>query len=322
MTDIVTKTRVVEVVARGKQGPKGLDSVELAGDRAYSKSGYVGGNLPIIARVSTTEISIGGGVFSYKDLTDPLNILSTSKTFEGVSVYTMVTIPPALIAYIYLDVSDMTIKEVGIQPSIKSNSWVYLGNVDYDNGDIFVNSFIETAYSLEITSNSLLLSSGNFNLSGLDYYGKGGLLLGHTEGTGIRIGASTATNPADPDRALSAVDSVALVVKAYTNSLGALVIDTSSNAVDPTMFSDKGVLTTVAADRWTVQYLYHFYGSDVVVIYYGTKDHKDLDRALAAITSPLDIHGVTKEAVLRSAIVVRGGATDLTLDTDALIFNK
>ncbi len=71
-----------------------------------------------------------------------------------------------------------------------------------------------------------------------------------------------------------------------------------------------------------MQYLYHFYGSDTTFVYYGTKEHGDEEKAIASIvTPPLDVHQITKEATFRSAIVIRGGATDLTDIADAIILN-
>ncbi len=312
----------VGVIALWEDKQVALKEDTVEGDRAYTKSGYIGGSLPTISRVSPTTISIGGGTFNYEDLTDTLNIKHITKTLSPILTYTLTTLPAELIAYIYLDVSTMTIIESDTVPAVKVNDWVYLGNVDFDAGDIMTNSFIETAFSNSNTMNSLLFSRGDYNLDGNNYYGKGGLVLGHTAGLGIRVGGNTSVDVTDPDRVKTNLDSIAFVVRAHTDTSSNLVINIDPSTLDPTQYSKNGVLKSVSSNKWTIQYLYHFYGSDVVLVYYGTKTYSDSEKATAAIISPpIDIHKIRKEAAFRSAIVIRGGAVELSLTTDALIYN-
>lgn len=340
---------LIEVLVEGLQGPKGVGGNLPAGGAAGQvaaknsgedydvvwadlpitetgqlpmKSGYLGGDLPIISRVSPTSISIGGGVFTYLN-TESLPAISVEeKVFAGVTEFTLTSSPLALIAYIYLDVGTLQIVEAQVEPSAKDVDWVYLGNIDYASGDISANPIVETAYSAGSTYSSIAFSHGNYNLRGCKYYGKLGLSLGHTAGLGIRVGGNTIANPRDPDRVPTTEDAISFLVRAYTNEVGDLVISSSPNEIDPTMYSDKGVLKSVGESKWTVQYLYHFYGSDVALVYYGTKLHVDEEKALASIiVPPLDVHGVTKEASFRAIIVVRGGATNLNDPLDANILS-
>ena len=287
-----------------------------------TQSGYLGGQIPIISRLNSTDISIGGGIFNYFNDVDTTNIVEETKIFTGISSLTLTTAPPNVIAYIYLDLVDLTIKETINIPAIEPNSWVYLGNVDFDSGDIIANSFIETAYSPPATSKSLMFSHGDYNLMGCDYYGVGLLSLGHTEGIGVRLGGNTSVNLNDPDRVTSAADSISIVVRTYINESGELILDYNSSDIDPSNYSKNGVLTPVKAAKWSIQYLYHFYGSDVALVYYGTQEYGSIEDARSGITiPPLDVHNITSEAVLRSVILSRGGATDLTLEADAIILN-
>lgn len=308
---------VIEVLEEGPQGPKGTDGAD--GVMLPAKSGYLGGSLPVLARTSANSISVGGGTFSFIDHSKLPQLHVEEKVFLGVPNHTLNSIPPEVIVYIYLDLVSMTIVESQVVPSAKHPNWAYLGNVDYDAGDIEVNSVIETSYS-SVGATSLMLSHGDYNLSGCVYSGNTGLTLSHTEGLGVRIGINTRNNLSDPDRVVTQENAISFVARAYTNSAGDLVINRDPTQIDPTQFSKDRVLSSVGQNKWTVQYLYHFYGSDVAFVYYGDKEYTNKEDAISSITMPpRRIHAIVREASLRAAIVVRGGATELTDPLDAEI---
>lgn len=286
------------------------------------KSGYLGGSFPTITKVSDTEISIGGGTFNFKDQTVPAASVNIEKLLVAIPALTVSIPTVGKTTYIYLDTSDMSIQQNDSLPAGKLNSWVYLGNVDLELGIIAgVFTFTETAFSSVDTNNVLMFNKGDYNLFGCEYYSTGGLSLGHTAGLGVRIGANTINNVADPDKVPTALNSILAVFRAYVDASQMLVSTSHPTDLDPTMYSNEGVLSAVGLNKWTVQYLFHFYGSDVTFIYYGTTRYNDATLALAGSKTPFSFFKVTKEAQLRSAIIVRGGATDLTLSTDAIFIN-
>ena len=329
--DIVEVSQIIEVVERGPQGVAGFaDLLDAPLDGGHYlrkdglwhevspnqglKSGYSGGTLPIISRAGTNSINIAGGAtYTYRDLSGVPPVEWIEKTFIGLSNYTLTTPISAVTAYIYLDLRTMTVFDSPATPAAKLGYHAYLGNVDFADGDIDTNPYIETSYSSLDTSTNLTFARGDYNLFGCRYYGTTGLALGHTVGRGLRIGVNTVNDLESPDIIDTAEDSIKFVIRAYKDVADNFIIDNHPTDVDPTKWANNGVLTVVNSTKWTVQYVYHFYGSDVAVVYYGTGIYNSLEAAEAAIVNPpAGIHQITKEASIRAALVIKGDATDLT----------
>lgn len=332
---------VVEVIEAGPKGDKGDVGLSLPDapedNTAYArkngewydinsvglKSGYIGGELPLLTRINDTQISIGGGTFIYANLTGIPPVVWSEVIMTAIPTFTITVPTVGPLTYVYIDLKTMTLLQSDIVPAAKPSYYSYLGNVDFIGGVINqTRSFIETAHNAQNIITNLMFSRGDYNLQGCDY-GAGGLLtLSHTAGKGVRIGANTKNDIANPDIVDTAEDEIGFIIRAFKNNAGDFIIDVDPTDVDPTQYVDNGVLSSVQSTKWTVQYIYHFYGSNNVVVYYGTAIFNNaLDAKSSIVNPPTGIHQITKEASIRAALIVKGSATDLTDIAQAEFFD-
>ena len=284
-------------------------------------TGFIGIHQPITTIASSTTVNISKGDFLFRDIADPLNPVFSLEVVEDLNGYTPNHLNGAVTtSYVYADLQNMVYLDTDFLPSQAPDHFSYIGNIDYSTTTtlhdtiLSVNIFINTAYSVSDTSLRLLNNAGIYNLYGCVYGAGGGLTLAHTEGSGVRMGANLVNDISRPDTPISPTDSISAVFRGYVNDVGVLVFDFSPDSVDSSNWAKDGVLTSTNSAKFTVQYLYHFYGSDVVFIYLGQQEYNSIDTAIDSVTplgSVLE-DPITKEAQLRAAIVVKGNTIDLT----------
>ena len=296
----------------------------VSNEPSYSgyRTGFIGIKQPITTKASDSTIDIAEGDFLYRDVSDPLNPTFNLKVVPAISGFTPSNLGGTVqTSYLYADLINLIYVDSDKLPSEAPNHFSYIGNIDYIQTTVphdtiqGVNIFISTSYSESDTNYKVLVNRGDYNLYGCVYGAGTGLTLSHTEGSGVRMGANTHIDTQLPDTPISPVDSINLLARGYIDVNGDLQIDFPTPfEVDPTMYNDSGVLSSVNSTKFTIQYIYHFYGSDVTFIYYGDLIFNTLEEAISAIT-PLGAiveSPITKEAQLRSALIVKGDATDLS----------
>lgn len=308
-----------------------LASTISGGSQSASYSGFVNGwigpQLPLLTQDNATQVSIAAGDFIGIDYSTPTSPAINNIMYAGVTGYTPIYLNDIYAtSYVYINASTGLLVENLLPPKGHDADLIYVGNIDYtttttQNDTILgVNQFIETAYSTAQTQNRIQFSRGSYNLDGCVYGPNTGLVLGHTAGHGIRLGANTVNDFNSPDVVATGLNEIAISVRGYINGDGNIVNDVDfTKSVDPTQKVLNGALVSIATNKYTVQYIYHFYGSNVAFIYYTGVEENTLLEAEGKVKQlgPIDKHPITSEAQLRAALVVRGGATDLNVAADA-----
>ena len=113
------------------------------------------------------------------------------------------------------------------------------------------------------------------------------LNLDTTAGVLQQHGTGFAINPSQPNEFASPAIvpfAVGRFIKVFTDTLGDLDRDLSTNDLDPTMFNSAGLgtLVTVPNNRFTNQRCFQTAVTDSLLIYYGTTDYVSAQAALDA----------------------------------------
>lgn len=304
-------------------------------------SGMIDGVIPsstldvcqIFAVDGNTTFDVLGGDILHTDESNPQAILHQQKTVpEFLAIACTELGGSSGNVFIYIDARSTPITVADIiqrttSPASKATYEIYIGNLDLKNGNSQIqrsNPFSESCYSIVDTLNQIAFAK-NRNLSGCVFSDTGvaDLSITHTAGEAIRIGVNTVNNVEKPDRIGTNLNQFSFVKYHYINAAGDTIISTLPGiTTEPTMWDNAGVLTAVSpVSRWTIQYIYFFYGSNTARFSYGTQLFNTLADSKAAVTSfgPQFASPSTKEAVLRGAYISQGSSLDNT-DTASVAF--
>jgi hypothetical protein len=151
------------------------------------------------------------------------------------------------------------------------------------------------------------------------------LRLFRSAGIILKIGVNYQNEPFEPDEIILSAASPARTCRVYKDGAGDFVFDTNGGlfytSVDPTKYDDgDGTLAVVNNNQWTVQRLYVFPNNpDDIICYYGVQRYNSQSDTIEGIDSEVFSEAtITREnAVFLGYLIVRGGAADLSLSTDA-----
>lgn len=197
---------------------------------------------------------------------------------------------------------------------------INIGNVLFQN-QTSINGFKtqpSTAYGFEQAQNIFNRAFGPLKLSGytLSPSGSstGSLVVG--SGTAYAPGANYTVNPNEPYYVIDPGTNVSKIFR-YYQSGSTWVYDTNAGAgygaIDPTRYSNNGVLTAVPApanQNWTIQRVFYFPNSvtKAIVVYYGNTYYGSESEALAniAFESFIEAPNTAANAIYLGAIVISG----------------
>ena len=184
------------------------------------------------------------------------------------------------------------------------------------------------AYGWKQRSNVFITAFGPLKLSGFTLAASGSstgsLVVG--SGTGFADGANYTIDPSNPSYVTDTGTSVSKIYRYYQSGSG-WVYDTNGGtgygAIDPTKYSNNGVLTAVPGTginrEWTNQRVYWFANSvaKAIVVYYGNQTYATELEAIAnvSIESFVEAPNTAANAIYLGFITVRNNA-DFT-DTDS-----
>jgi len=193
---------------------------------------------------------------------------------------------------------------------------INIGNVLFQNGST-INGFKtqpSVAYGFEQSQNVFNRAFGPLKLSGytLSPSGSstGSLIVG--SGTAYAPGSNYTIDPNEPYYTVDSGTNISKIFR-YYQSGSSWVYNTNAGAgfttVDPTQYSNNGVLTNVGAGNWSVQRVFWFPNSvtKAIVVYYGNAIYATENDALANMfESFVEAPNTAANAIYLGAIVING----------------
>jgi len=177
------------------------------------------------------------------------------------------------------------------------------------------------AYGFEQQQNIFTRAFGALKLSGytLSPSGSstGSLVVG--SGTAYAPGANYAIDPNEPSYTVDTGTNISKIFR-YRQSGSTWVYDTNAGAgyatIDPSNYSNSGVLTTVQPNDWSIQRVFWFPNSIVkaIVVYYGNESYSTEADAIAntQFESFIEAPNTAANAIYLGAIIIKGNGVFTT----------
>lgn len=249
------------------------------------------------------------------DNTDPTNPVFTSVDIAA-RLAVADAFPASDTTWILVDSTD-TLSQTNAAPtSLERRDKIVLGSLVKAGGNIILAVDNQVpAYGLLKTFEDQLGFLGGMATGAVVDSTDNDLSLDVTAGEIISIGRGIPFDLKKPNTTITPAQTpipVGRLFKSYENVSGVVVIDPTTNQIDPNNFASAGVLTPVPAGRYTIQRGILFGSSNVLALYYGNTVYDTITEAAGQIeTEAWSEHPDTMGGAFRVWIVVQEGTTDL-----------
>lgn len=276
--------------------------------------------MALTINADTTRFDVAAGTVIKVDRTDPLNVIVTSLNFAGLTAQ-LDTNLTATFSHVFIDeITGVVTTELNGPLSLTDlTNRIYLGQLVH-NASVIVNIFINSivAHGSTISEMAMMVFSGGVRLNGVMISGGGAdLTVNVTSGILQQYGRSFDVDPNTPnnyDYPVRTPLPLGQLVKAFVDGIGNLVLDRTTNTINPAQFDEDGLGTLVnvsPAGDYTVIRVFASGGNDAI-FYYGTARYANAEAALAAPEPTFVEHIDTIQLSPIAYIAIKGNVTDLT----------
>ena len=230
-------------------------------------------------------------------------------------------------AWIYVNESGTISQQATPLTSAQKNSNILIGAAIHANGVVqFTRTFPRTAYNNVSQINEFVDLFGPLKKSGHKISANGtNLSIDRSAGIAFALGRNYSTDPENPSTISDSSKSVCSIHRYYYDGTSNHTKDTNAGAgytvLDPGYYDDgDGTLAAVQSNKWSVQRFYYFPTStNIVVAYYGKATYNDIATAESnyLLEDFQEADNTAEQAIYLGAVIVRGGATDLSNVGDA-----
>ena len=227
--------------------------------------------------------------------------------------------------------SDGTIYQQGTPiTAVQNDSLINIGNVLFQNGSTIngVKTQPYVAYGLPERQDIFTSAFGPLKLSGytlaVSASSTGSVIVG--SGTAYADGANYTTNPNSPSYVVDSGTNVSKIFR-YYDSGSTWIYNTNGGAgygsIDPTRYSNNGVLSTVGNANWSIQRVFWYPNSvtKAVVVYYGNAIYPTQADATANLPYEyfVEAPNTAANAIYLGAIIARGNADFTVANSYAIL---
>lgn len=275
-------------------------------------SGVIGG--------TTFDITAGNGII-LDNYTDPSNPVITRVTWPAMTGITATQIGTGNESnYVFIDKDGNVVqKPTRTRSDLRDKIYVGLVGVDLTQIQAIVSTKASPITQVAHTIDDLADAIGAINIAG-NVYGPNGanLKIDKTAGEVFQVGINFDVNKKNPNYRTNATQTDTGSFYFYRDGVGGFNV-LPYNDVDPTQYDDgSGTLQPVGANQWTIVPIYMGTITDSAFLLYGQGVYgsKVVAQGLLA-TQKIETPPVLMDTILRGYLIVRGGATNLTLTGDA-----
>jgi len=284
-----------------------------------------GGELSINADTTKFDVEAGLG-YVINSESDPMSQVPVFVSWEAKTAQ----VTPYLLTHQRTEVMVDSSGELVLKTSLSADDYrdyIYVGKVVHNNQTTInaVSTLPNTMYNAELKTLDLAQALGSVNASG-NVYGANGenLSLDKTSGVIFRIGSNYANDKKTPNLFESPAGTALSFRYRYRNASGGFTTSTPVTSVDPEHYDDgTGTLATVDNNKFTIQRIYLYAGSDLTYVTYGQSQYASLSDARAGIESeqPVIDPVTAAEACLRAFLIMKQGTVSL-LNTSNVFFRS
>ena len=288
-------------------------------------TGILNGGLLSTNTNTTFDIAAGDGIINIlnKNNSDPHPEIKDVVWSSATITHTLGDAGNAdqLNTWIYVDSAGAIQQTLTVPDAVLWRSNIVIGSVIHSENIIrFVKTFPRTAYSNGNTVSEFIEIFGPLKKSGhlLTVNSSNTLRLERGSGESFALGRNYEQDPLNPSL-ISDSASVPVLHRYSTTATGYIQDDGIAGAgyteIDPSKYDNNGTLATVSSGHYSVQRLYHFpNNTGVIIAYYGRDDYNSIDTAEKnyLLESFQEAPNTSGQAIYLGALIVKGGATDLS----------
>lgn len=283
---------------------------------------YSGAALSAGVTPGTFDVSEGDGL--YVDSTTAFPTVSAQSI--PITARTNVVITDILtqpVTYVLVDKDDVILQQSAFPTPSERRGALFLGVVVHtDNATVnAINNLPAVAYGISAQLQDLMEGLGFFNVADnvISHTGSANLMFNKSAGIAFKSGANAHTDPNSPHHLPLA--GLAPASFRYRTLLSVEASDIT--VLDPSTWDDGGTVTTVGGgpNRTTIQRVFVF-PSNQIRIQRGQFIYDTFAEAVNAVGhEPFQVEpNIGENGLQLASIVLKHGATDLTDDSEALIF--
>jgi len=310
------------------------DGVDWRADLNESSGIFYGGVISATFGGTTFNLSAGSGQIITRALVNN-DIVTTNKiiSWNAQSNVALTNRTTHQFSYLYIDENGVLQQQTSNFTDAEYKNKIILAvisHINYSTINLVINKQ-NTAYADSHRIYELANSFGPIKRSGLNISAYStDLRITRGAGSVFSIGCNYASDQFEADSPDVAAANPALLDRIYRNGSGGFIFDSNSGSfhtnIDPTKYDNgSGTLQTVNNNQWTIQRLFFFpINVNEIVVYYGDAIYNSSIDAIAAISTEFFSESVitSENAVFLGYLILRGGATDLSLSSDAAFFQS
>jgi len=341
--EIITVTSVssnVLTVTRGAEGTSAAafvdatvielrptaDSVDRKAEQQFTYSqnntGLIsGGSLSIGTVTSTFDVEAGTAMV-VDAYTDPLNPVLTPVSWDAFSAVAVTDIATEESTLVYINASSSLIQQQ-TETATDIRTLVFLGNLIHSD-----NTIIDSVINVPILSTQahstlvdFYIAVGLINLSGNVYSANGvNLNIDKTVGSTFGGAINWANSQQIPNTTTDALATTVSFVPIFQDGSGGITVNSATTTIDTNFYDDgTGTLAAMPTNDFAVHRIIFNPTSAVTSVEYAQETYGSLEAAESAIATQSFIEDdvLAEETTLRSFLIFKEGATDLSDATEA-----
>lgn len=272
-----------------------------------------------------TKFDISSGLGIVVSYADPSNPVFTQLSYSGASGQTTTYLGTNYATGIMINSSGDIIQTPETTEPKQRRQYAFVGDLLHSN-KTNLNGVQNKPIVMWDDTGSLRdfeLAVGTINLSGNVYSAYStDLTIKKTSGIYFRGFANYDVDPENPNHISNAAQTpITSYLRAYRDGAGEWLYD-SQSSITPAVYDDgTGTLGSVPANDWTIQRIYNYPTSNLTIIAIGQTVYSTDTAAISGLIDNVEIDSALRDASIRGAIISRGGASDLSDDSDALFFS-
>lgn len=283
----------------------------------------------LITQDSGTQVSIPAGkiAITTRNATNPQRNWTRPVVFGANNLITPTALATANNTFYSIDANGSLVERTEIPNAAQSRNEVWIAAVVHPGGTII--SAVPTTFTpyseIPLAMSDLFRAVGDINVQGGGQYTFNGtnLSVNKTAGTAVTLQRLIALNPDNPNEVPHGAISVVTLAPSYRDGLGGFTDGPAATTIDVGQWDDgSGTLQAVGANEWAAHRLYFAAGPNRTFVqspqevFSGGSAQQDAINALRNNDFELDPNLL--EIPPHTAVVARGGATDLSNPSDAV----
>jgi len=281
-----------------------------------------GGEVTVNADPTKFDVAAGTGIV-VNNHTDPINPTYTLVKWPAFNVVSPIGLATDQNTYVGINASGNLVQQTTPFTYEQKRDIICLAKLIHTDNTIIYGaaSIKRVSFNVDMDAWDFMSTFGSFNVSGNFYSPSNNLSMKKMAGQIFRIGANYDTSKKRPSIVNVDAQDPVNIVYLYRDGVGGWITMISTTSVYPNIWDDNsGSTVAVTSDYWTIQPIFTAPLGYGTYIQLGQVEYATKEEAVKSISVPIELNPALDDTVLRGWLVVKQGAYDLSLSTQAVIY--